>query len=39
MLLNINSLENNRKLDVKNIKLMYVIDLFDKLVNYGINPS
>ncbi len=39
MLLNINSLENDRKLDVKNIKLMYVIDLFDKLVNYGINPS
>jgi hypothetical protein len=29
MLLNINSLENNNKLDVKKIKLMYVIDLFD----------
>jgi len=31
MLLNINSLENNSKLDVKKIKLMYVIDLFDQV--------
>jgi hypothetical protein len=31
MLLNINSLENNSKLDVKKIKLMHVIDLFDQV--------
>ncbi len=31
MLLNINSLDNNSKLDVKKIKLMYVIDLFDQV--------